>query len=225
MMQSVKKIIKVVVVKVLGRQLFSRLSYQIYLIIARFRTYLNLRKLPQQNLLLQIGCGYRPLKNWVNLDKVFGYADIVWNVTRSLPFKSNSVQAIFCEHVIEHLNKPDGFKLVVECFRVLQPGGVARFSTPDAEKYLISYTKRDSYSFIPGKFDSNLIYMDVINMVMRENGEHHWVYDRESIYDVFRKAGFNQISHTVYGESIHVEMNNIDSPERAYESLYIEAVK
>jgi len=45
-----------------------------------------------------------------------------------LPFRTGSVDAVFCEAVLEHLEFPDA--AVAEMFRVLRPGGQLYASTP-----------------------------------------------------------------------------------------------
>ena len=62
-------------------------------------------------------------------------------------------------------------------------------------------------------------------MMMRENGEHLWVYDVESLFLALNKAGFSSTIEQRFGASIHSRMREIDSEERAFESLYVEAIK
>ncbi len=62
------------------------------------------------------------------LDKVADYhPDIVGDI-HSLPFADNSVDAIICIAVLEHVEEPA--KAVAEVYRVLKPGGQAFFYAP-----------------------------------------------------------------------------------------------
>jgi SAM-dependent methyltransferase len=45
-----------------------------------------------------------------------------------LPFKDNTYDLIFCNHVLEHI--PDDTKAMQELFRVLKPGGMGIFQIP-----------------------------------------------------------------------------------------------
>jgi ubiquinone/menaquinone biosynthesis C-methylase UbiE len=62
------------------------------------------------------------------LDKVPDYhPDIVGDI-HALPMADNSVDAIFCSSVIEHVENP--IKAVEEIYRVFKPGGYAYFYAP-----------------------------------------------------------------------------------------------
>lgn len=62
------------------------------------------------------------------LDVVEDYApDIVGDI-HDLPFPDNSVEAIICSSIIEHVENP--VKAVEEVYRVLKPGGYAYFYAP-----------------------------------------------------------------------------------------------
>jgi len=207
----------------IGRPLANRLATPYHQWMARRRNDRFLRALPSEGTLVNIGCGYRPLSGWVNLDLVPGYAEIVWDIRKGLPFKDQSVTAIFCEHVIEHLSREDGLRFIRECRRVLQVGGVVRISTPDAAKYLCSYVNNDEFLDHPRFGDGTVPRIDLVNRMMRENGHHLWIYDTRSLSIALDSAGFKNIQVMAYGLSSHPFMQGVDSKEREFESLYVEA--
>ncbi len=71
---------------------------------------------------------YLPNVEYVILDKVSDYnPDIVGDV-RKLPLEDNSVDAILCIHLLEHVADPE--VAMKEIYRVLKPGGFCYFDTP-----------------------------------------------------------------------------------------------
>lgn len=214
------------VVGLLGRDRANRLSAPYHDWRARQRTANYTANLPPNGLAINLGCGYKPMPGWINVDGARGpQVDVVWDLRNPLPFADNSCAMIFCEHVIEHLSRTDAENLVRECWRVLEEGGVARFSTPDAELYLRSYTGDRKFLNHPNFSEKIESPLDRINMVMREYGQHLWLYDEESLTQLFRRCGFSEVSRKQFGESLLERMSNIDSPEREFESFYLEGVK
>jgi len=222
MLQKLKR----AVVRLLGRETANRIAAPYHDWRARGRTRRTLLALPANDLCLNIGCGSRPLPGWINLDAARGeQIDVVWDLRRGLPFPDESCAAIFGEHVIEHIPKAGAELLLRECRRVLQPGGVLRLSTPDAGKFLRAYVNNREFLTDPRFPDSADTPMDRVNMMMREYGQHLWVYDIESICRALKQAGFSSTSEQEFGESNEPRMQGIDLAERAFESLYVEAIK
>ena len=71
---------------------------------------------------------YLPQVSYKVLDKVGDFQpDIVGDI-HDLPFADNSVDAIICSSVLEHVENP--IRAVEEIYRVLKPGGYAYFYAP-----------------------------------------------------------------------------------------------
>lgn len=120
-----------------------------------------------QVLKLHLGCGPRVLKGWRNMDLNYQhyhhhlkhYTDkyypeemrgdssdfLAMDLRTGLPFADNSVDVIFHEDFIEHIDQKSQVILLAEAWRVLKKGGVHRVNTPN----LIS-SMRDYSDFTKG---------------------------------------------------------------------------
>ncbi|MHA1380660.1 MAG: class I SAM-dependent methyltransferase [Candidatus Helarchaeota archaeon] len=115
---------------------------------------------------LHFGCGPRILKGWINIDLKFvpyqkfmkyytnkyypkeirgNRSDFyVLDITKeNLPLPNNSVDVIFHEDFIEHLNQRDQIIFLAETFRVLKSGGIHRVNTPNL---LVSMKEKSNFS-------------------------------------------------------------------------------
>lgn len=210
----------------MGRERANRISAPYYDWQARRRTQRNLAALPPTALCVNLGCGPSALKEWVNVDIARGPGiDVVWDLRRPLPFRDESCEAIFCEHVIEHLSKEDAEKLLRECRRILQRGGVLRLSTPDAGRFLRSYAGDGEFLRHPNFSQPIETLLDRVQLMMREDGQHLWVYDSPSLLLLLERTGFTSATEQEFGVSRHPRMRNMDAEARRFESFYVEAVK
>jgi predicted SAM-dependent methyltransferase len=192
----------------------------------------------ETDLLVNIGAGANGKKTgWVNLD---GFANqginCLCDARKGLPFPDNSVRGIFSEHFLEHLDYTEEVpKFLSECYRVLRGGGVLRIIVPDAEKYLRAYAQGGWQELISIRpLDANLkdrhaqfrynTRMELINVVFRQQQEHKFAYDFETLEFLLKRKGFCDIKRQEFARSINPEMC-IDMAARASESLYVEAVK
>ena len=80
---------------------------------------------------LHIGCGGNILKGWLNSDYNSVHSDVIFlDATKPFPFNNDEFDYLFSEHVIEHFDFAKGFAMLLECHRILKPGGKLRISTP-----------------------------------------------------------------------------------------------
>jgi predicted SAM-dependent methyltransferase len=188
-------------------------------------------------LLLNLGCGHKGRPGWVNVDSSgFPGVDVVFDCRKRLPFPDCSAQGIFTEHFVEHLDYTEEVPcFLAECHRVLSPGGVLRIIVPDAEQYLRAYVedgwdravqlrRLDEAHVDPGFGCRYHTKMELVNMVFRQNGEHRFAYDFETLSVVLKTSGFATALRQAFNQSIMSELC-IDTERRATESLYVEAVK
>jgi SAM-dependent methyltransferase len=62
-----------------------------------------------------------------------------FDILKPLPYENDTFDALYCNHVFEHLTLPDGFVFASELHRVLKPGGVCRVVVPDLESSTREY--------------------------------------------------------------------------------------
>ncbi len=72
-----------------------------------------------KSLKLHLACGPNVVEGWQNIDILKNKSIINHDLRKPLPYKDNSVEAIFNEHFIEHLTKIKAEEFLVECFRVM----------------------------------------------------------------------------------------------------------
>ena len=93
--------------------------------------------------LLNLGCGHRFHRDWVNIDFYPIAPDvIVHNLLEKLPFADHSFEAVYHSHVLEHFSKEDGKSFIKECHRVLKPNGIIRVVVPDLEQIVKLYLQK-----------------------------------------------------------------------------------
>jgi predicted SAM-dependent methyltransferase len=170
---------------------------------------------------LHLGSGLDRKPGWTNVD-LFGYGDIALNLSHPLPIESGIAECIFQEHLLEHLTLPQGFDLLSECYRILQPGGVLRIGVPDTGSYIQSYVDggKGLIDIIrPGR-PTALIAMQEIFFWYG----HRTMYDLATLTVTCRAAGFtNDIEQRPFGNSRLLPPP--DTPARRDETLYVETVK
>jgi len=83
---------------------------------------------------LNIGCGYNPLKGWLNADISADSAAEKVMPAQNLELADDSVSEIKAQQLIEHLGFFKAKYFLAECWRVLEPGGTLTLETPDIEK-------------------------------------------------------------------------------------------
>jgi predicted SAM-dependent methyltransferase len=184
------------------------------------------RKNIDQLTYLNIGCGPKPTDGFINLDYYWRtFVDICWDLEKkNLPLPDNSLNGIFTEHVLEHLDFNLCFEVLKDFKRILKKGGVLRIIVPDAELYFKKYVEKLDNPSITLPFEEEF-YSPIIriNGLFRNHG-HKVIYDYYTLRKMLLEAGFSEVNKVDYKKGINEELLH-DSSERKIESLYMEAIK
>lgn len=180
---------------------------------------------------LHLGCGTNLIKGWINIDNNFDNnidlkkLDLNWDLTQPMPYEDNSIDAVFHEHFIEHLDKQDGYNFLKDCYRVLKPNAAMKVGWPDLKKMIDSYNNKDKeykkyiLPFIPWKLtdDWDELFSDCVF-----GWEHRYGYTKNHMIQVLKTIGFKDIYEVEYKKSkfgITIDVRNDPA------TTYVEAVK
>ena len=194
--------------------------------ILRGRAALNNTKKVQTHPLLNIGCGPYAKPGFINLDYFWHpQIDICWDITKlPFPLPDNSLEGVFTEHCLEHIEMNETLENMKEFYRLLKPGGVARIVVPDGELYCDIYQRRKQGSQELMPYEEGYISpMARINGIFRNHG-HKFIYDFETMKKLLQQAGFTNIKKCSYRTGADQRLL-VDQDWRANESLYVEAIK
>jgi ubiquinone/menaquinone biosynthesis C-methylase UbiE len=143
--------------------ILSRLNYQL------LRIDKPVSNNNSNKILLNLGSGNWSCKGWINLDypsKWYASSQkkhtiIPYDIRNDdIPFDNDSTDAIYCSHVIEHLENIHIQKMFSECYRVLKKNGILRIVCPDAEfLYQVSKSSNDYWNWRNQWFSSKSFYV------------------------------------------------------------------
>lgn len=142
--------------------------------------------------LLNIACGNRFHKDWINVDFHASSREVnVINILKGLPYSDNSFDVVYSSHFLEHLTKKQADFVLVEIFRVLKQRGIVRIVVPDLENICREYLE-----ILSGIHDNNnkkkyeWIIVELLDQMVRVNsgGEMLKIYkDDATLSDDFLK--------------------------------------
>lgn len=188
---------------------------------------------------LQIGSGLNNLPEWLNSDLHPRGPQIRLDATRRFPLPDNCLDAVYSEHMIEHVPFPAGQGMLRECYRVMKPGATIRIVTPNLaflvrllqapdepghSQYIRYCTKQFE---IEGPPDSA---PHVVNNAFRAWG-HQFIYDDATLRRSLLDAGFSDVTARALQDSGDPSLSGLAKEDRlpngllAMESLVLEARK
>ena len=181
----------------------------------------RLREEPRP-LRLCLGSGHAPIRGWVNVD-FEPPADILIDLRYGIPVDDGAVDAIYSEHLVEHLPLAEAKRMYLEWRRVIAPSGVVRIATPDLARLVADYRNdwRTRHAWVNWPEYS---YIDspvqLINVAMHEWG-HQYLYDYEELAYRLRDAGFSDVRRFPLGISDVPALRGLETREDS--ALIVEA--
>lgn len=215
----------------------------------------------KSRILLNLGCGPNAARTeWTDVD---GSLNLLWqrrvptrlmrtlqrsrglyhwpahvrymDLTQPIGFASDSVDAIYASHVLEHLHHEDALSLLAECRRVLKPGGILRLVLPDLASMVREYLSSEDPSAAVHLNRRLLFRPEVrprgilrrLHASFNDMHSHKFMYDARCLTLILSSAGFHDIRSMGCHESRIAEIGQVEQPGRIEggEGFVVEAVK
>lgn len=205
------------------------------------------------SLYLQYGCGMDAPKGWVNYDasptlyyeripilgrlytknKTRFPEEVRWgDIVRGLPHEKESVQGIFCSHVLEHLSLEDCRIALRRSYEYLKPGGIFRMVLPDlwqaVEQYCQDSSPRAAHTFMETTLLGCRSRGGWLRRALQSvfgNSKHLWMWDEKAMIDELQQVGFKKIRRAFFGDSQDERFREVEREDRFKECLALEAIK
>jgi hypothetical protein len=141
------------------------------------------------------------------------YGDIV----RGLPLAAESVDGMYCSHVLEHLTRNEMQTALRNTFTVLRPGAPFRLVLPDLEtlarKYATGVYDADTFVAELGMGAENAGLRSRIRLAIG-NTRHQWMWDESSLSLALKQAGFEGVRRADLGDSGQAWFEDVEDPTR-----------
>src|ERR1700731_1297143 len=170
---------------------------------------------------LNVGCGPKLLNGFANLDYLWVPGiDLCWDITKGIPLPDHSLQGIYSEHCLEHLDKSVATDILRDLRRLLKTTGTLRIVVPDAELYIDLYIRARNGEAVQFPYaEGKCLPIDPLNRIFREHG-HRYAYDFCAMRAMILDVGFSSVTKASFMNGRDLKLL-VDSPERAAESLYV----
>jgi hypothetical protein len=213
----------------------------------------------QTTLNVQYGCGLSCPAGWQNFDssarlrleRIPGIAGVIrasgkglfpaavryGDIVKGLSIAGGSVEALYCSHVLEHLDRESIVSALANSLALLKPGGTFRLVVPDltwrAERFLSEQDQGNCYAadnFMEGTYLGDTKPHATLTQKLRRafgNSAHLWMYDYALLCQLLADAGFAEIRRCKFGDSEIEAFSAVEDESRfidaGVEELAIEA--
>ena len=154
---------------------------------------------------LNLGCAGHPRQGFFNVDLDAAGADLQLEPGKALPLERGTVPGIYSAHLLERLNRNQGIRLLLECRRVLQPGGVIRLVTTDLDALIEDYRSDRLHPETPG-----IARGERLNAALRQQG---WTWDAQELTKVCKMVGLDPVEGSIAGISVDPQLNGLETPQ------------
>lgn len=153
---------------------------------------------------LNLACGpiYIASDSWTNVDfEAVGCEVIGHDLLKPLPFDSGCFDLVYSSHFLEHLPRTHVQGFLLECLRVLKPGGVIRLVLPDSEEMFSTFLCLRAEGRHP---EADFLMIEIIDQCVRSyaGGELGSFYSKIHAMDSASKVSWIRFVASRTGETL-----------------------
>lgn len=204
---------------------------------------------------VQYGCGLCAPEQWINFDAspalivqhlpligrfvptgpFGGYPANVrhGDILKGLPVPDNSVDLLYCSHVLEHLTVQELRIALKNSYKCLKPNGIFRLVLPDLEGMVRAYVNSSDPEAIHELMRLTWLGEDLpqrsslLSTIKQwlSRGRHLWMWDYKALEKELNLAGFQDIRRAKRGDSGIEAFMILEDPERWTDELGIQCHK
>lgn len=157
---------------------------------------------------IQFGAGSLGIDGWENYDD-----RVAMDISKPLPIESNSVDACFSEHCIEHVTPQQAWTFLNECYRILKPHGLIRITIPDFSR-ILRLKHPEWLNVNRGVTGNDGSVKDQMKSVLFAHG-HQSLWTSELLKDVMTAIGFVGVAIQEVGQSAYPDLMDLEQHHRS----------
>jgi ubiquinone/menaquinone biosynthesis C-methylase UbiE len=157
------------------------------------------------------------------------------NIIKGLPVLEESCDGVYCSHTLEHLSLVDFRKALANTKKILKPGGIFRCVVPDLESAARKYihSLNESVPTASLEFFANTRLgvkkrprglMELLTTFFG-NSDHLWMWDRQSLSEELKKAGFREIRPCTFNDCTDEMFRLVEDMARFSNAVAVECRK
>jgi len=166
---------------------------------------------------INIGCGKNILQGWLNVDLYPHFGAIFMNAAKRWPIGDNVLSACLCEHMIEHVSRDVGQRMLEQAFRTLRSGGLIRVVTPDLgaiARLITEPSTQEATAYIRGiqnflALPDPITNCKAVNLAFYEHG-HRYLYTIAELRHLLEELGFENLQILRGGNYTNKIFHNVD---------------
>ncbi len=130
--------------------------------------------------------------------------EILCDITEHIPLPDESVDLVYSRASLEHLTYRELHNHLLECYRIVKPGGFVRALVPDFDAMIRDYQAgvvKSGTDYVEPHQDLPVSNASEYFVYRALYPDHYYLHNFETLSGFFARAGFNEAKECAEGET------------------------